>query len=69
MQHPNRHEFRALVFTADIDERTGRRYFRDPHRLAARSRERIERAIVDLGLTHLLGAEFTGPDAAEDLAQ
>ena len=69
MKHPDRHEFRAMVFRADIDSRTGRRYFDEPDRLAVRSRERIEAAIVDLGLAHLLAVPMHDPDAAEDLGR
>ena len=69
MQHPSRHEFRALLFRADVNERTGRRYFSEPQRLAVRSRERIEAAIINLGLSHLLAQPLHDPDAAEDLAQ
>ena len=33
------------------------------------TRERIERAIVELGLTHLLAQPLHDPDAAEDLSR
>jgi hypothetical protein len=67
MTKPDRREFGAVVWKADVDFRTGQRYWREPERLSARSRERIERAIMDLGLSHLLARPFDDAEAAEDL--
>ena len=57
---------RSICAYENIDERTFDRWG-EGLPIRERSRERIEAAIVDLGLTHLLAQPLADPDTAEDL--
>ncbi len=68
-QRPSRRERRALIACADVDFRTLARYF-EGFRVQPQSMARIDAAIVELGVTHLLARPVpSDPDAAEDLEQ
>lgn len=65
---PTPQEKRCIAAMSASHPQTVDRYFAgSPGRMT--TRERIERAIIDLGLAHLLGADVTDPDAAKDLAR
>ena len=60
---------RNVCAHGDVDERTFDRWD-DNLPIREHSRERIERACVELGLSHLLvGAEPVDPESAEDLSR
>ena len=58
----------AICATAPAHEKSWKRYERGL-RMKRPTRDRIEAAICELGLTHLLAEPLHDPDAAEDLAQ
>jgi len=65
---PTRRAVLAIAASAPADPRTVTKVIRR-ERTQEAVRDRVYRAIVDLGLVDLLGGEFTDPDAAEDLSR
>ena len=51
------HECRSLAVVAQCDPRTIRRFLAGKTRHGTTTEERIERAIVRLGMSHLLGRD------------
>ena len=66
MPRPSRYNVRAIGVAAHADDRTVLRFF-DDKPIRPHSRERIQGAIIALGLSHLLGAKFADPAADPEL--